>query len=269
VRFIYTYESGTSRNEEIRVVVGIIVHADTQWMAAAKAVNEALRRVPDKFKKNFHFHATDIAGSPKYREWAYDSRHRMMLEIMGIPSSLGMAISFGIQPRTRENKIPQLKGLPPEKVDHIQAFSGCMAMADLYVRTVGGETEVATVVAEDIEDIRKKLRDVVTDMRLAPKYFSGQYIKSSSGKIDPRFPQRAVMKIERIIDQVHFAKKDGAPLLQVADACAFAIRRYVCGQKHGADFAKAVLGNEYKNLNVELAKRDGLASVWYPQHISE
>lgn len=44
---------------------------------------------------------------------------------------------------------------------------------------------------------------------------------------------KGVLPITKIVDQVHFAPKHGAALLQIADSCAFAIR-YALQSKQGA-----------------------------------
>jgi hypothetical protein len=50
--------------------------------------------------------------------------------------------------------------------------------------------------------------------------------------------------VDRIVDTVYFAEKDEAPLLQIADACAFCFRRYLAGQKYGGLWIKEMLGFE-------------------------
>jgi hypothetical protein len=49
--------------------------------------------------------------------------------------------------------------------------------------------------------------------------------------------------IDRIIDTVHFVSKGDAPLLQIADACAFCFRRYFAEQEYGGEWVEAMLGS--------------------------
>jgi hypothetical protein len=44
-----------------------------------------------------------------------------------------------------------------------------------------------------------------------------------------------------LIDTVHFVDKKNAPLLQISDACAFAMRRWLSGQSNGSEFARSVV----------------------------
>jgi hypothetical protein len=46
----------------------------------------------------------------------------------------------------------------------------------------------------------------------------------------------------RIRLPIHFVAKEEEPLIQIADACAFGIRRYLSGYSHGSDFMQAVGG---------------------------
>lgn len=60
----------------------------------------------------------------------------------------------------------------------------------------------------------------------------------ATGKIE----QSAEFLVERVIDRAHFVAKEDAPLLQIADACAFGFRRYFSGLSYGDDFVRLMLG---------------------------
>ena len=47
---------------------------------------------------------------------------------------------------------------------------------------------------------------------------------------------------------IHFTPKASAPLLQVADAVAFGLRRYFSEESEGVDFGKAVMGEDMNLL---------------------
>jgi hypothetical protein len=48
-------------------------------------------------------------------------------------------------------------------------------------------------------------------------------------------------RIERMIDTVHFVEKGQAPLVALADVCAWAIKRYMAGSKGAEKFMGALL----------------------------
>jgi hypothetical protein len=54
--------------------------------------------------------------------------------------------------------------------------------------------------------------------------------------------QNPADKISRIKDGAHFVGKADAPLLQIADACAFGLRRFFAEQKFGDEFVQSILG---------------------------
>jgi hypothetical protein len=75
MRFVYVDEAGTSAEEPVTVVVGVIAHADKQVMFAEGAINEVLGAVPPKFKDGFVFHAKDVWGNERYRsDWSMADR---------------------------------------------------------------------------------------------------------------------------------------------------------------------------------------------------
>jgi hypothetical protein len=50
------------------------------------------------------------------------------------------------------------------------------------------------------------------------------------------------MQIRRVVDDIHFAPKDSALILWLADAVAYGLRRRYAKQSFGIDFAQAVIG---------------------------
>lgn len=60
MRFIYMDEAGTSEQEPVTIVVGLIVDADNQLASAETAMKDVLGSVPRKFQKDFVFHAADV-----------------------------------------------------------------------------------------------------------------------------------------------------------------------------------------------------------------
>jgi hypothetical protein len=244
VRFIYTDEAGTSADEPVTVVVGLVVHADTQWMRAAEQIRNVLSRVPEEFRNDFVFHATAIWGSPKYRpSWQFRDRLETLHAMMRIPGALGIPISLGMYRRSVQ--VPNNVQMLPEHYHHARAFGLCIATADGYIRDNAGANEVATVVAEDVPAMRRRLLAAVDSYRTSPVRLNPSQVVSertfAGFRVDA---SRLELTVNRIIDTIHFVAKRDAPILQVADACAFGLRRFLAGQSYGEDFAKSVVGNE-------------------------
>jgi hypothetical protein len=60
---------------------------------------------------------------------------------------------------------------------------------------------------------------------------------------DPRSAGLSIVKdntlpLKRIRDTVHFAEKDEAPMLQLADVCAYTLSRFAKGAAHSAELLR-------------------------------
>jgi hypothetical protein len=61
MRFVYLDESGTSSNEQIAVVAGVIINADLQWKRVEEYIDNLIRlHVPLELRDGFTFHGTDL-----------------------------------------------------------------------------------------------------------------------------------------------------------------------------------------------------------------
>lgn len=243
--YIYSDEAGTSAKEPVTVVVGIVIHADKHWQASAALLNKILDDlVPSDLRKGFVFHAKDVWSA--YRDhnetWDRESRALLIGAVASIPRLMGMAISIGIVRRTFEFPLPMK--LKQHDFHHILAFRRCMTRADKYVRDWGKKSEVATVIAEDVPDKRRFLKAVLKiNMKEIPvNEFTVMPTKAEleSGKIT----QTNAGNISKIIDTPHFVEKGDAPLLQIADACAFSFRRFFAEESYGEKLLYAALGRQ-------------------------
>lgn len=243
--YIYVDEAGTSALEPVTVVAAVIVHADTQWKLAHSELNRLLDLyVPSSLREGFIFHAKEIwSGYRSLNEpWPMISRKKLIEEVSSIPRRLKMAISIGrVRRDAPQNKLPPetAKKINHNEFQHIMAFGMCIRRANSYVRKWASENEIATVVAEDVPKLRRYLRNSLNayvpleDWKLLPtkrETATGKMTQTNSGPID------------KIIDTVHFVEKNGAPLLQIADACAFSFRRYFASQSGGEILVKEMLG---------------------------
>lgn len=247
MRYIYVDEAGTSANEPVTVVVGVIFDADREWNQADRMIAEILTRVPPQFRKNFVFHAKSVWGDPKYRYgWDREDRFDLIKSMCQVPRRLGAPIAVGkIRREAGGQDVLENFELPMTSAEwhHYRAFAACLVRADAYVREWCGADEVATVIAEDIPSMKTRLRESfkVAKVFEIPDYILEKRLTKEEKKLGIR-KQRAVWRIERIKDGVHFAGKLDAPLLQIADACAFAFRRFFAGQSEGQKLVDSMLG---------------------------
>ena len=249
VRFVFVDEAGTSENEPKTVVVGIIVHADEQLMFAERAIHEALEAVPNEFRSGYVFHATDVWGSPKYRDgsWPMTNRLSLLKTMMGLPRRLRTHISMGMVRRDADVGWHEgvMGGISKAQMQHYMAFSFCVGEADCYIRTKAKLNEVGTVVAEDVPEMRQVLARIPKIMRMAPIVSPvGALLPTKAEQEAGYIKQPGELRVSRIRNSIHFVPKDAEPLLYLADACAFGFRRYFSGQSFGDEFVEAILGKQ-------------------------
>jgi len=243
VYYIYSDEAGTSAREPITVVVGVLIHADRHWRAAADFLQEVLDdHIPKPLRPGFVFHATDVWSG--YREydnvWSREDRADCIAAVASIPRILGAALAVGKV--RRDAGAPDNTPIPMEDLQHLMAFWLCMGRANKYVRDWGEEGEVATLVAEDVPKKRKLLKIALRMPQAAHEIDELHVRPAREDREAGRIVQTLAGDIDRIIDTVHFVEKDEAPLLQLADACAFSFRRYFAGHSHGEQLVTAMLG---------------------------
>lgn len=237
MRYIYVDEAGTSKKEPVTVVVGIIVQADKAWRSVEREINAALSLVPERHRSGFVFHAKSVWGDPAFREgWSKEDRLALIEHMASIPVRYGLSIALGTVRRDSggHETIKEYDiNVSLEQWHHMLAFSSCLIRADTFLRE-RTEQEMGTVVVEDIPEMRTKLRQAfkVASLLTMPEH-QVTFIPTKRELETGIQTQTHVSGIENIQSSVHFVAKDNDPFLQVADACAFSLRRFFAGEKNG------------------------------------
>jgi hypothetical protein len=236
VRNIYSDEAGISAKEPVSVVVSLIVHTDTQWKpVVGKMVQLVQQYVPQEYWPTFALHTKTLVRQQTYPNWDRPRRYAFLREVMRIPRQAGIpicvgAVRRGAQPRANVD-------LTADKQDHALAFVLSMAQADKIIRNRCG-IEMAQVIAEDHPEMKRLLRSAVNVLRFQPLTLPNTSFSSNIPKSQPE-PYR----VERIVDEVHFMDRHGSPFLQIADACAFGLRRYYSDLTYGDSYMDEILGS--------------------------
>ena len=257
VRLIYTDEAGTSANEPVCVVAAVVVHADDQWRILESEIQRIVKeKVPAQIQENFHIHATDIYSGGKIikrDEWSWDDRLDFLKEIVCLPLVHDVPIAVGIEFKDARlekyivDSDPRNQGpILRKKVNalaHLLAFNTAMEKSDSFLRKYLDGKEIGSVVAEDVD----RMKQLLTDHGLM---FRGQSIEIPSEAQKPdafhlaagMVPKPYEYRIDHIVDVPHFVKKGKAPILQLADVCAFSFRHCLSRKPHGDDLVRAMLG---------------------------
>jgi len=230
MHYVYTDEAGTSDPEQVSVVVGIVVASAERKEAAERAVRGAHSTVPPHYRDNFVFHASSIRNDKKYREqWSRDDRTQLLHTMMVIPSVVGLTIAWAAVRRSTLAPSPNPM-VSKAHQHHVMAFLACIAEADRYVRTSAGLDQRATIIAENAPKMYALLSNGLKAMIAKPLV-----LKNNSGV------EVVELKIERMEDKITFEPKHASPIMQIADACAFGLRRFFEGQSEGDEFATSIL----------------------------
>ena len=188
------------------------------------------------------FHAKEIWSG--YREpdntWSRAERVALIVAVASLPRMLGMAVSIGRVRRDWQFPL-NTKLMKLHDFHHVVAFNRCVARANKYIRDWAHPDEIATVVAEDVPDkrrfLKKSLKTGHVNLPMTVEFVIPTKAEINAGEIT----QTNAGPIDRVIDTAHFVEKSDAPLLQIADACAFSFRRYFANQDGGDVLVRAIL----------------------------
>jgi hypothetical protein len=222
VRVTYMDESGLSRREPILVEAGIIVHGDDQVVPVEDQLAALVEKhIPADRREGFYFHATDIyGGGPKdcifhdKTEWPDERRWAILDDLVAVPAKFELPICIGIIERSKWPP-PSDKPHTQQEVDvaaHAMAIIQCEIGVELWLRAKT-EREITHIVSENNDEVLLAAKEAHMLLRNKSEMEKEGFLNH------PCFP------FQRIRDGLQFTSKEESRLLQIADVCAWAIRR--------------------------------------------
>ena len=201
-------------------MAGVVVDGDHQMIAVEEHLEHLVRKhIPETDHENFFFHATNIwSGTRYYKDrnaWPPDRRREVLRDLVETPQRFDLPIVFGDCPRNELITVPADVTLDERGRDiivHSVAFFQCVCLVEKIMREVWPD-EVALLIAEDRPVVKETVRQVQSwaQNRTLPR----------------RGDHQEYLPLRHIRDTVHWAGKRQSPLLQLADTCAFVIRRHL------------------------------------------
>jgi hypothetical protein len=224
VRLVYLDEAGTDFKAPILAVAGVLVHGDYQWPEIDKRICALIDQfIPEPDRPGFVFHATDIYHGSGYfdrRKPDWDSSDKRIPIINGLASiieDLQLPVVSGHYTKDTYG-IGVLGGQDgPKKIGamvHGTAVADCLIQADRWLEKYAPD-ELATVVHEDGAQTKVLVKRAVAVLRNP----------ALNGGFSEQQCRLMGIPLKRIIDTVHFADKEDARPLQLADLCAFVMGR--------------------------------------------
>jgi len=228
MRLVYLDEAGVSnpQQEPHLVVAGVILNGDQDWQPIDRHLKSICRRfLPEDDRDGFVFHAKDLwhgSGYFKRDVWPRDKRMAIMQEIAGIPNRFHLYVVAGAIDRLAmqdalKKRSPNMGSKVIAAWTHAEAYIKVAADVDSWMQRDAPE-EVAMLIAENTEPTKRALKLVHAGFRTDDDEYWHV----------PR--QWRVFTARRIVDTVHFAEKEESSILQVADMCAFVMKRYISGK---------------------------------------
>lgn len=240
---IYVDEAGTSHDEPYRVVVGVNVPDGEHNDAIFRAMNNLFDQcVPSALRPEFQFHAKEVFNGGKLirrEDWPQDQRLHFYKAFLAIAPSLRLPIHIGaVQAGTPYDG---LSGKHRGEMDHILAFTYMMDAANRHLQRRRPSPDRLSMVYERVPEREGLIRAAYKIFKEASFELSSEHLHRGL-ELGSRVNTNFRMSGERFIDVPNFALKSDAPVLQLADAIAFAFRRYLAGGSHGPTLLKSVIG---------------------------
>jgi len=221
---VYLDEAGIANREHEPhlVVAGVIVNADRQWRRLDDYFQRlAMHTFEDGDPSRFVFHAKDIwhgSGVFDRREWPLQERMKLLYQLAQVPRLFGLTVVVGVIDRNaavdeirKTNPTASEKGV--RNMCHSMAFLEAVQRVESWMARRAPK-EVAMLVAEDNPE-----------MRVQTKRFHEGYTR-------PEEQGGEGFRARHIVDGVMFASKQDSVLLQIADHCAFIVRRKLMRKPH-------------------------------------
>lgn len=263
MHYLFADEAGTSAVEPVSVVAAVIAPDNVTIERARLYVNDAYDRlVPPLVRKGFVFHGKEVFSgtgiADKSFGWTTASRVELFKAILETPRRFGLAVSFGIC--RREAMVPA--EFKDSTLRHMIAFAYCLGRADHYSRFHGFGEQRMRLVAEDQPEMKRRLQEAALKIKTRPIFLPPEHQRPTAAQIAAGTPPLSnEHRLESLELPFVFAKKSpNIPLLHVADAAAFALRRCFAELSFGEDLVEVLLGNR---LHMPDWEGPGSAGLFY------
>ena len=210
VKMAFIDEAGTGNpaEEPYLVLAGVIVDADKKWKAVEKYLVQLAEDVFDgSVPAGFSFHATELfSGGKTFTREKYSKTFRWEIldALVAIPAKFELPVFWHRVVRADQ----------PDVIDcYKSAFLEVASSIEAHMRVQPDMNEIASIILEDLPDVRHHVKDLQTVMQ---KFLHHVGLHAH---------HRDRLWLTRVIGQPHFEGKSLFSPLQVADACAFAVKR--------------------------------------------
>lgn len=232
-------EAGISNpaQEPYLVVAGVIVDADRKWKNLEAYYRDLAQELfPEERPERFVFHAKDIfhgTGAFDRKNWCRRERMRVLSRLMQVPRLFELPIAVAAIDRVEASKrLSTSEPKAPEStlrnVIHAQGFITAIQCVQFWMDK-NAPDETAMLIAEDTPILKSALRNLHNNY--------------SNRNGDTEYEGELILRAPSVIDALHFAAKTDALLLQIADHCAFVVKRQIMGRRDVEDLYSEIRDN--------------------------
>jgi hypothetical protein len=227
--FAYLDESGIgdiSREKHV-IIAGVIVR-DVQIAELDARIGEVRdKHVPERYRNGFIFHASDLYQSTEKvisrNDWPTANRWDALEELMSLVGEFELPVAQSNVPR--EQILKDRTELTPDKaVQMAQAIAAttCMLHIERFATLWTPPDTQVTLIYENNDSAREAVKQ-------QQEFMSSDEMQK---QISPALRERIgnLLPPRRVLTTPQFAKKEHAPILQLADACAYIVRRVTFGK---------------------------------------
>ena len=218
VRFVYLDEAGIS-TEPVTVVAGFMLHVDSQYRDFMVSLNSIAHELfCDGVPQNFVFHAKDLwhgSGFFSRDAWPRDKRLEVLNRLASLPGEFNSPIVYSAVSRDEAPSPYNANSMAWAR--HKVAFLYAMNEVEKTL-SFHYPNERAFLIVEDNPSHRKYLQSAF------------EFYCNRDGGAHP-WAKKIEVPYYQIVETPLFQKKDGASPAQIADLCAFLIRRRLSGCK--------------------------------------
>lgn len=245
MRYIYLDEAGTSKNEHVSVVAGVIINPDFQWRLVESEIERLRAPFAHFLDAKTALHATDIfSGKAPWNNATVAQRSDLLHALVSIPRRFDLTI---VHSMSRRGGMPadiyaSVVKLKPFEFDHLIAFGHALDAIARYLHQKTEPHEIATLIVEDVESMRRFLKRLVyRESRTMPPEHLRDDVTDHSQEV---MKEGAFIPAssDRLVDGMHFCKKEESKMLQLADACAFTVQRWINQFTFGESLINSMLG---------------------------
>lgn len=241
MRLVYMDEAGISNrdHEPFVIVAGAIIDADKKLVAVERHIESLIKRhIPDAKQAGFVFHAKELfnGGGQVFKrddpDWNFDRRLEIADQLAAIPKKFGLPVAIGLCERSRFPVSSAFEGgrwgtKDKSVAEHVMAFLSCSAEIEMWMRKQA-PNEVCLLIVED----NQRARTLITTLQNTYQ--------------NPNTPIRTEMEalyfpFKKIKESPLFAGKRQSKALQIADFCAYVVKKAVMGNERYTRFMRPLV----------------------------